>query len=84
MVDGKISPYEETDLAQWHHSGWRHGMETLSALLALCGENQPVTSGFPSPKACNEERWFFSLPEQAVEKSSYLDLRHRDDHVTSL
>ena len=27
---------------------WRHQMETVSALLALCAENSPVTGEFPS------------------------------------
>ena len=29
-------------------SGWCHGMEILSILLALCEGNPPVTGGFPS------------------------------------
>ena len=29
---------------------WRHQMETISALLALCGGNPPVTGGFPSKR----------------------------------
>ena len=29
---------------------WRHQMETLSALLALCAGNSPVTSEFPSQR----------------------------------
>ena len=29
---------------------WRHQMETFSALLALCAENSPVTSEFPSQR----------------------------------
>ena len=31
---------------QW----WRHQMETLSALLALCAGNSPVTGEFPSQR----------------------------------
>ena len=31
-------------------SGWRHQMETSSALLAICAGNSPVTSGFPTQK----------------------------------
>ena len=30
-----------------NHPYWRHGMETISALLALCERNQPATGGFP-------------------------------------
>ena len=37
------------------YSWWRHGMETLSALLALCGGNPPVTGGFPSQRAGDAE-----------------------------
>ena len=29
---------------------WRHQMETLSAFLALCEGNSPVTGGFPSQR----------------------------------
>ena len=32
------------------YSWWRHQMETLSALLALCAENSPVTGEFPSQR----------------------------------
>ena len=32
------------------HAWWRHQMETLSALLALCAGNSPVTSEFPSQR----------------------------------
>ena len=34
-------------------------IETLSALLVLCEENPPVTTGFHSQKASNEELWCF-------------------------
>ena len=37
------------------NSWWRHGMETLSALLALCEGNPLVTGGFPSHKVNNVE-----------------------------
>ena len=30
-----------------YRTWWRHEMETLSALLALCEGNPPVTGGFP-------------------------------------
>ena len=32
------------------YSWWRHQIETLSALLALCAGNSPVASEFPSQK----------------------------------
>ena len=31
----------------------RHQMETISALLALCEGNPPVTGGFPSQRYSN-------------------------------
>ena len=34
----------------WHITWWRHQMETLSALLALCAGNSPVTGEFPSQR----------------------------------
>ena len=50
---------------------WRHGMETLSALLALCGGNPPVTGGFPSQRGNNAERWCYLCcqPEQTVQQT---------------
>ena len=32
------------------HRWWRHQMETISALLALCAGNSPVTGEFPSQR----------------------------------
>ena len=34
-------------------SRWRQQMETVSALLAICEGNPPVTGGFPSQRASN-------------------------------
>ena len=31
--------------------GWRHKMETFSALLALCARNSPITGEFPAQRA---------------------------------
>ena len=36
---------------------WCHGMETRYASLALCDDNPPVTGGFPSQRASDEELW---------------------------
>ena len=33
-----------------NRTGWRHQMETFSALLALCAGNSPVTGEFPSQR----------------------------------
>ena len=38
---------------------WRHDMETLSVLLALCEGTPPAAVGFPSQMASNAEFWFF-------------------------
>ena len=36
--------------AKWNHAWWRHQMETISALLALCVGNSPVTGEFPAQR----------------------------------
>ena len=53
---------------------WGHDIETLSALLALCVGNPPVTGGFPSQRASNVELWYFlcCYPECTVEQSVWL------------
>ena len=50
-----IETYHQVDahvtLLQWcKASWWRHQMETLSALLALCAGNSPVTGEFPTQR----------------------------------
>ena len=53
---------------------WRHEMEALSTLLALCEGNPPVPDRFPSQKASDVERWCFcwwqseQTAEQTVER----------------
>ena len=44
-------------------SWWRHQMETLSALLAICAGNSPVSGEFPRTKASDAELFyvFFDL-----------------------
>ena len=37
-------------LCSYVHTWWRHQMETISALLALCAGNSPVTGEFPSQR----------------------------------
>ena len=45
-------------------------METFPALLALCEESPPVTSGFPSQSQITQTFDFFlSAPEQTVEQT---------------
>ena len=36
-----------------NHAWWRHDMETIFALLALCEGNPSVTDGFPSQRTSN-------------------------------
>ena len=38
---------------------WRHDIETLSILLALCRENPLLIHVFPSPRTMNAELWRF-------------------------
>ena len=33
-----------------HMSWWRHQMETISALLAICAGNSPVSGDFPTQR----------------------------------
>ena len=47
--------------------------ETLSALLALCEGNPPVSGGFPSQRASNVKLWciLWCSPEQMVKNSRF-------------
>ena len=60
-----------TSFYQLRISLWRHQMEAISALLALCEGNPPATGGFPFTKASDAELWCFlwSAPEQTVEQT---------------
>ena len=57
--------FHEDNTQKLHHSyaeslsWWRHQMEAVSALLALCAENPPVTGGFPAQRASNVGLDFF-------------------------
>ena len=37
-------------MASWDSAWWRHQIGTVSALLALCAGNSPVTCGFPAKR----------------------------------
>ena len=53
---------------------WRHGMEMLSALLALCLGNPPVSGGFSSQMVSHTDRWCFldvNLDKLLNKHSSY-------------
>ena len=63
----------------WHvtyipqEAWWRHQMETLSALLALCGGNSSVTGEFPSQRPVTRSfAVFFHLcPNKRLSKQSW-------------
>ena len=42
-----------------HITLWRHAIETVSALLALCEENPTITGEFPSQRAGNADFGIF-------------------------
>ena len=67
---------------------WYHAVETLTALLALCEGNPPVTTGgFPSQRASNVDLWYFLCckPEQAVEQTVITqDITWASWHLKSL
>ena len=47
----------------------RHRKENMSALLALCEGNPPVTDGFPSQRPVTLKFYFLCDPEQMVEQT---------------
>ena len=47
---GKLFQSHNLDLDPMRNTWWRHQMETVSALLALCAGNSPVTGEFPSKR----------------------------------
>ena len=57
-ADNDLVPYVRSAIT-W----WRHQMETLSALLAICAGNSPVTGEFPTQRPVT---WSFDV---------YFDLR---------
>ena len=61
---------------------WRHQMEILSALLALCEGNPFVTGGFPSQWASDAELWCFlwSTPEKRAHNPEAGDSRRHHAH----
>ena len=52
---------------------WRHQMETLSALLAFCAGNSPVTGEFPSqrPVTCGFDVFFDLRLNKQLSKQSW-------------
>ena len=54
--------YQFPVLKWYYHETWRHQMETLSALLAPCAGNSPVTGEFPSQRPVTRSFYdFFDL-----------------------
>ena len=49
-----MHPGTEMSGYKGHHTWWWHGMGSLSALLALCEGNPPVTGGFTSQRASKQ------------------------------
>ena len=51
-VHGALSFCQWVNMVAWdvRRSLWCHGIETFSALLALCAGNSPVTGEFPSQR----------------------------------
>ena len=67
-----------------HALCWRHDMETLSALLAFCEGNPPVTCGLPSQRDSNTELSCFlgCQTEHTVEQT--VDLPVNRDVMTPM
>ena len=66
---------------------WCHDLEMLSALLALCVGNPPVTGGFPSQRTRNAEVWcvYFLFAISCWTNSPVAsDFRCLNSHVTLL
>ena len=67
-----------------HFAWWRHQMETVSTLLALCVENLPITSEFPSQRPVTRSfDGLFDMPwtKGLVNNRNAGDLRrHRADN----
>ena len=54
-------------------SWWRHQIETLSAFLAICARNSPVTGKFPAQRAVtpNFDVFFDLRPNKRLSKQSW-------------
>ena len=73
------SPYEQTPKKSW----WRHKMETLSAVLALCEGDPLATDGFPSQRPLTQSFDVFfdmHLNKRLSKQSICGDLRRHDVH----
>ena len=59
--------------ANGRHSRWRHQMETLFALLALCVGNSPVNGEFPSQRTVTRsfDVFFYLRPNKRLSKQSW-------------
>ena len=82
-------------MQRWTHSWWwRHQMEPISALLAICAGNSPVTSEFPaqSPVTRNFDVFYVRLNTRLhkqwwgwwFETPSRTSWRHRETKVCSV
>ena len=83
---------QPTMVKQEMKTWWRHQMETLSALLALCVGNSPVTGEFPSQRpATRSFDVFFDLHlNKRLSKQSWFEMlsrsswRHCNDYHISI
>ena len=67
------------------HDGVMNEMETLSASLALCERNPPVTGGFPSQRASNvDPGCFFDVIPNCGINGQVTGLRRCDAHVITV
>ena len=62
---------------------WRHGRETISVILALCGGNPLVTDGFPSQRTSNADLWcFLFMSWKSYQANNRIDMScHSCDNV---
>ena len=79
MFPVAISVDDATIVESW----WRHAMETLSALLALCKENPPMDFSHKVPVMRGVDVSFAVNANKLLNKVAGV-LRQYDVHVTSL
>ena len=57
----KLYNFFDTNWTDWIWSWWRHQMEKISALLAICAGNSPVPGEFPAHKGQRRGALMFAL-----------------------
>ena len=61
------------------YAWWRHHMETLSALMAICEGNPSVTGGFPSQKTSNTVTLGLKFSVMLIETNGWTNGRMTDN-----